>query len=107
VGGFVGETVGWRWTEGVMAIFTGVFWILGCLMIPETYPPVLLRRRAAKLSQTTGKVYRSRGDVEQGPTTFGHVFKASLSRPWLLLFREPIVFLLSIYMAIIYGTLVS
>ncbi|KAK5132922.1 MFS siderochrome iron transporter 1 [Meristemomyces frigidus] len=105
VGGFVGETIGWRWVEGVMAIFTGVLWIVGSILIPETYPPVIQRKRAKKLSQMTGKVYRSRGDVDQGPTTFGHVFKASLSRPWVLLFREPIVFLLSLYMAIIYGTL--
>ncbi len=88
-----------------MAIFTGALWILGALFLPETYPPVILRKRAAKLSKMTGKVYRSQGDVEQGPTTFGHVFKTSLSRPWILLFREPIVLLLSIYMAIIYGTL--
>lgn len=105
VGGFVGETIGWRWVEGLMAIFTGALWIVGALVIPETYPPVLLRKRAAKLSKDTGKVYRSRGDVDQGPTTFGHVFKTSLSRPWVLLFQEPIVLLLSIYMAIIYGTL--
>ncbi|WPG99602.1 synaptic vesicle transporter [Acrodontium crateriforme] len=105
VGGFVGETIGWRWVEGIMAIFTGVLWIMGVFLIPETYPPVLQRKRAAELSKRTGKVYKSRGDVEQGPTTFGHVFAAALSRPWVLLFREPIVLLLSIYMAIIYGTL--
>ncbi|KAG9874635.1 MFS general substrate transporter, partial [Aureobasidium melanogenum] len=104
-GGFVGETVGWRWVEGVMAIFTGVLWIIGTLLIPETYPPVLLRKRAAKMSKMTGKVYRSKGDVDQGPTTFSKVFKTSLLRPWVLLFREPIVLLLSVYMAIIYGTL--
>jgi len=86
-----------------MAIFTGTLWILGCFLLPETYPPVILRKRAAELSKRTGKVYKSQGDVDQGPTTFGHVFKTSLSRPWVLLFREPIVFLLSIYMAIVYG----
>jgi len=105
VGGFVGETIGWRWIEGIMAIFTGVLWIIGTFVIPETYPPVLLRKRAAKLSKDTGKVFRSRGEIDQGKTSFAHVFKTSLSRPWVLLFREPIVFLLSIYMAIIYGTL--
>jgi multidrug resistance protein len=105
VGGFVGENVGWRWVEGVMAVFTGVLWIMGCFLIPETYAPTILRKRAAKLSNSTGKVYKSRGDVDQGPTNFGKVFKTSLSRPWILLFREPIVFLISIYMAIIYGTL--
>lgn len=105
VGGFVGETVGWRWVEGVMAIFTGVLWLIGCFLLPETYAPTILRKRAAELSRRTGKVYKSRGDVDQGPTTFAQVFKTSLSRPWILLFREPIVFLISIYMAIIYGTL--
>jgi multidrug resistance protein len=105
VGGFVGETIGWRWIEGVMAIFTGVLWIAGTLLIPETYPPVIQRARAKQLSKMTGKVYRSRGDVDQGAQTFAHVFKTSLSRPWVLLFKEPIVLLLSIYMAIIYGTL--
>lgn len=105
VGGFVGETIGWRWIQGVMAIFTGVLWLMGCFLLPETYAPVLLRKRAAELSRRTGKVYKSSGDVGAGPTTFGQVFKTSLSRPWILLFREPIVFLISIYMAIIYGTL--
>jgi len=66
VGGFVGQTVGWRWVEGVMAIFTGVLWIIGTLLIPETYSPVLLRKRAAKLSKMTGKVYKSRADIVQG-----------------------------------------
>ncbi|KAK0642445.1 Efflux pump FUB11 [Lasiodiplodia hormozganensis] len=105
VGGFVGQTVGWRWVEGVMAIFTGVLWLVCGLFVPETYSPVLLRKRAAKLSKITGKVYMSRADAEQGKVTIGEAFKTALSRPWILLFQEPIVLLLSIYMAIIYGTL--
>ncbi|KAJ9627755.1 hypothetical protein H2203_002968 [Taxawa tesnikishii (nom. ined.)] len=96
VGGFVGESIGWRWVEGVMAIFTGVLWLLGMFLIPETYPQCF---------SMTGKVYLSQGDVEQGKKSFGEVFRTSLLRPWVLLFREPIVLLLSIYMAIIYGTL--
>jgi len=73
--------------------------------VPETYAPVLLRKRAARLSKLSGKVYRSQADAEQGRVSAGHAFKTALSRPWVLLFREPIVFLLSLYMAIIYGTL--
>jgi hypothetical protein len=73
--------------------------------MPETYAPVLLRRRAEKLSKITGKVYRSKIDIDQGRLSLKESFKIALSRPWILLFREPIVFLLSLYMAIIYGTL--
>ncbi|PSR92316.1 putative MFS multidrug transporter [Coniella lustricola] len=105
VGGFVGETVGWRWVEGVMAIFTGVIWLVCGLFVPETYGPVLLRRRANKLSKLTGKCYRTQADAEQGRVSIGQAFKTALSRPLILLFREPIVLMLSIYMAIIYGTL--
>lgn len=105
IGGFVGETVGWRWDMGVIAIFTGVLWIFGTLFVPETYSPVILRRRAEKLSKMTGKHYISTLEKQQGKTTPGAAFAKSLSRPWALLFVEPIVALISIYMAIIYGTL--
>jgi multidrug resistance protein len=104
VGGFVGETVGWRWVEGVMAIFTGIIWIIICFLLPETYSPVLLHKRAKTLSRMRGIVYRSKFE-EKEVKKLGKLFQISLSRPWYLLFREPIVLLLSIYMAIIFGTL--
>jgi hypothetical protein len=88
-----------------MAIFTGVLWIICGLLVPETYAPVLLRKRAEKLSKLTGDVYASKSDAEKGKISAGQAFKTALSRPWILLLKEPIVLLLSIYMAIIYGTL--
>ncbi|KAJ5711297.1 hypothetical protein N7488_005453 [Penicillium malachiteum] len=105
IGGFLGMNAGWRWVMGFLAAFSGVVWIVGSLLMPETYAPVLLRRRAEKLSKLSGKVYRSKIEIDQGKVTFTEAFKVALSRPWILLFREPIVFLLSLYMAIVYGTL--
>ncbi|KAI0836315.1 MFS general substrate transporter [Hypoxylon sp. FL0890] len=105
IGGFLGVGAGWRWVMGFLAAFSGTLWLLGTFLVPETYAPVLLRRRAAKLSKMTGKHYVSIIDRDQGRVALGESFKIALSRPWILLFREPIVFLLSIYMAIVYGTL--
>ncbi|PLB52277.1 putative multidrug resistance protein [Aspergillus steynii IBT 23096] len=105
IGGFLGMNAGWRWVMGFLGAFSGFVWILGSLLVPETYAPVLLRRRAERLSQITGKVYKSKLDIDQGRTTLKAAFKTALSRPWVLLFKEPIVFLLSLYMAIVYGTL--
>ncbi|KAM6510988.1 hypothetical protein FSOLCH5_011434 [Fusarium solani] len=105
VGGFLGETEGWRWLLGLMAIFTGVFWILITLLVPETYAPYLLRQRAQMLSERTGRVYISLLDAGQPPKSISSQLKVALTRPWILLFKEPIVLLLSIYIAIIYGTL--
>lgn len=98
-------TRGWRWVMGFLGIFCGSVWIAGSLLIPETYAPVLLRRRAERLTKLTGKTYYSRVDIDQGRPNLKEAFRIALSRPWILLFREPIVFLLSLYMAIIYGTL--
>lgn len=88
-----------------MTIFTGVLWIVCSCTIPETYAPVLLRTRAAKLSEFTGLVYVSKLDIGKDRITVLGRLRISLSRPWKLLFLEPIVLLVSIYMAIVYGTL--
>ncbi|KAK6068802.1 major facilitator superfamily transporter [Seiridium cupressi] len=103
-GGFLGE-VSWRWVEGLMACFTGVVWIVVSLYVPETYTPVILRKRADKLSKITGKVYISKLDAGRPRKSISQEFKVALTRPWILLFREPIVMLTSLYMAIVYGTL--
>ena len=105
VGGFVGETIGWRWVEGIMAIFTGTLCIAGALYVPETYAPVILQKRAAALSKLTGRTYISILEKKQGRKTPAQAFKIALLRPWALLFTELIVFMISVYMAILYGTL--
>lgn len=105
IGGFLGEAAGWRWVMGFLAAFSGTLWLLGTALVPETYAPYLLRQRAAKLSEMTGMHYVSKLEHEQGRVNLAQSFKTALLRPWILLFREPIVLLLSLYMAIIYGTL--
>jgi MFS family permease len=105
IGGFLGESAGWKWLTGFLAAFTGFCWMLGTVAVPETYGPVLLRRRAEALSKKTGKVYMSKMDVDQGIISLGDAFRTALSRPWILLMHEPIVLILSTYMAIVYGTL--
>jgi MFS family permease len=95
IGGFLSPAAGWRWLFGFLALYAGVLTILGVIFVPETYAPVLLRRRAKLLSKATGKFYMTRIDIEQ-PLVLKEVVKRSLARPWALLFREPIVLLLSV-----------
>lgn len=106
IGGFLGMNAGWRWVEGFLAAFAGLLWLLMTLLVPETYAPVLLRRRAERLSHLTGKVYRTKLDVEhEGGRSLKRMFGTALLRPWVLLIREPIVLALSVYIAIVYGAL--
>lgn len=41
----------------------------------------------------------------KAPPVVSNLFKVALTRPWILLFKEPIVMVISIYMSIVYGTL--
>ncbi|KAI9925913.1 hypothetical protein ASPWEDRAFT_42575 [Aspergillus wentii DTO 134E9] len=105
IGGFLGMNAGWRWVEGFLAICAGLVLILITLLLPETYAPILLRKRAERLSQMTGKVYRSKVEIDKGKRSLPKLLQSSMSTPWVLLFREPIVFLFAVYIAIVYGTL--
>lgn len=77
--------------------------------MPETYAPTLLRRRARALQKAStsqgGQLvyYISKYDINRKPAL--EVLKINLTRPFILLFTEPIVFLLSLYISIVYGTL--
>lgn len=103
IGCFVGMTQGWRWIEGFISIMSGVLWIAGSLMISETYSPVLLCKRARTLSTLTGKTYRRK--VEEHGKPNSAIVKTAFVRPWLLLSVEPVILLISTYLAIVYGIL--
>lgn len=104
VGGFL-STQGWRWISGLVAILAGIVSIATAAITRETYAPFILRTRAKALSKKAGIIYVSRPDVGRSPKTLTQELAIALSRPWMLLFREPIVLLTSLYMSIVYGTL--
>jgi len=86
------------------AIISGSLCILVALFVPETYGPLLLQRRAQELSKQSGKCYISKLDKDKPRSTLGKTLKVALTRPWLMLLHEPIVLVLSIYSALLYGT---
>jgi multidrug resistance protein len=103
-GGYIAKASGgWQWVQGFLAAFSGALCLAIILLMPETYAPVLLRKRAHTLQKVTGHIYRSKMDDNRLKPS--EALMTALSRPWVLLFREPIVLLLSLYMAIIYGIL--
>ena len=75
------------------------------LITRETYAPFILRRRAKALSRMTGSVYVSWLDAGKPPKKLSQELSVSFTRPWVLLFRESIVLLTSLYISIVYGTL--
>ena len=105
IGGFINESyLGWRWTEYIPAIMGFLALALLFLFLEETYPPVILVEKAADLRRRT-KNWGIHAKQEEIEIDFRELVEKNLSRPMRMLFTEPIVLALSIYMAFIYGLL--
>ena len=77
---------------------------LDLAFLEETYPPVVLVEKAAELRRRTQNwgIHAKQEEIE---VDFRELVTKNFSRPLRLLVTEPIVLLLSIYMAFIYGLL--
>nr|POE47353.1 putative transporter [Quercus suber] len=105
IGGFINQSyLGWRWTEWLTAIMGATGLILSLLFLEETYPPVILVNKAAEMRRRT-KNWGIHAKQEEIEIDLRELLEKNLSRPMRMLFTEPIVLLISIYMAFIYGLL--
>jgi MFS transporter, DHA1 family, multidrug resistance protein len=102
-GGFIVDSyLGWRWTAWITLIAAGFFSIVAFLIVPETFGPVILQQRAARLrTETKNWAYHSALD-ENPPTLKDIVFRYAM-RPFQMLILEPILVCITIYLALIYG----
>lgn len=98
-GGFLGEEVSWQWIFWVLLIASGAMQLGIEVLNKETYAPVLIKWKTAKLAKELGRTdLHSAYDVDREPLSNAQILKRSLIRPALLLFKSPIVLLLSTYM---------
>ncbi|KAF5866875.1 hypothetical protein ETB97_008679 [Aspergillus alliaceus] len=93
VGGFVSEYLSWQWNFWLVLILSGAVYVVSLIFLPETYPPKLWRDKARHYG------------IQAAETSLKTQLRKTLIRPWRMLFAEPILFLLSLYMAFIYGIL--
>ncbi|KAF1980869.1 MFS general substrate transporter [Aulographum hederae CBS 113979] len=102
-GGFLISAKGWRWSFWLIAIVAGLITIMAFLLLRETYAPVLLERKAARLRKETGNsALRSKLQPDMPRKAF---MKRSIVRPLHMLFFSPIVTVMSVYVAMLYGFL--
>jgi len=105
IGGFITESsLGWRWTEYISSFMGFIAFGLLLLFMEETYPPVVLINKAAELRRRT-KNWGIHAKQEEIEVDFKELIVRNVSRPMRILFTEPIVLMITIYMSFIYGLL--
>ena len=102
MGGFITEQTSWRWTFWVVSIADGVVQVLGFMFLRETYAPKILGQKAQKLREATGnQAWHTKWETPG--RTFSKVLKLALVRPFILLGTQPIIQVLAVYLAYLYG----
>ncbi|KAK8879480.1 bicyclomycin resistance protein [Apiospora arundinis] len=94
--------LGWRWTEYMESIITAVILGVTVISLPETYPPVLLKRKAKCMRKIDTRYWHPH---ESESMNLGNIFSKYLSRPIIMFFTEPMVLCISLYASFIYGLL--
>ncbi|TFK29161.1 MFS general substrate transporter [Coprinopsis marcescibilis] len=94
--------VRWNWIFWLLTIFAGVCLLLVVSTLPETYSPVLLRKKACRLRATTGNT-RYIAPIEMKRHSFRQRVEAILLQPFRVLFFEPMLIAITIYMSFMYG----
>lgn len=106
IGGFMAGRTTWRWMFWSTSIFQAVMLAVTMATFPETYGPVILRRRAAKLRKETGDArHHTAEEHKQGKVSAVKTLSSALSRPFRLLLFHPIIQLTSLMSGFGYGTL--
>ncbi|KAI1298626.1 major facilitator superfamily transporter [Xylaria venustula] len=102
ISGFCSTTIGWRWSFWVALIYAGATLIPVIFLLPETYAPVLLTRRARKLRKVdpTAQVYAA---FELEDKDIKQVVTKVLTRPIRMILTETIVTATCLYLALVYA----
>ena len=105
-GGFITEGTTWRWVFYATSIADAVIQVIGIFFLTETYPPKILYRKAQRLRKETGNnILRTEFEPADGKHHHLRTISTALVRPFRLITTQPIVQVLAIYQAFIYGVM--
>ncbi len=93
----------WRWTEYLTGILMLFILALDVIYIDESYPPVLLVKKARRLRHESGN-WALHAKFEEWDVSISELSKKFLIRPFQLL-GTPICFLMALYASFCYGIL--
>jgi multidrug resistance protein len=100
ISGYI-SPIDWRWSFWVGLIFAGATFVPLCL-IPETYAPTILTRRAKKLRKEKQRD-NIKAPAEMKKSGISHILTVVLTRPIRMFLQEPLVFFTCLYLSFSYS----
>ncbi|KAH8889865.1 major facilitator superfamily transporter [Thozetella sp. PMI_491] len=103
-GGFITERSSWRWIFHATTIADAVIQVAGLVFLQETYAPVLLARKRARLVKETGNT-ALHTEFDRLDRTVTQTLTTAFVRPFRMLATQIIVQVLALYFLCLYGLL--
>ena len=98
----VQSSLGWRWTAWTSMILGIAFGVIGLVLLPETYLPVLEQREARRLRRVTGN-WALHSRLDEKPVHAREFIIRYLTRPAVMLAMEPILLSMTLYISFTFG----
>lgn len=104
-GGFISQSyLGWRWTQYITGILGCAVFVANLIFYEESYYPIVLVKKAQLLREQTGN-WAIHAIAEERDIELKEIIHKTVLRPIRLLGTQPIVSLIAIYIAFVYGIL--
>ncbi|EXJ89220.1 mitogen-activated protein kinase kinase kinase [Capronia epimyces CBS 606.96] len=109
-GGWIAEYTTWRWVFWSSSALTGAIQAIGLFWLRESHAPTLLKRKRDRLAKETGndKLHTESEAAGTGtgqPSTLLGRMGVALVRPARLFTTQPIVQVIAVYMAYLFGVI--
>lgn len=102
VGAALVQHTTWRWIQYLMGMMGFLAFLLLFFFLPESYVPVILTKKARDLRESSGNwgIHHPHENIKINIKT---IFSRTVAKPVRMLTYEPILLLVSIYTAFVYG----
>ncbi|TGZ82111.1 MFS general substrate transporter [Ascodesmis nigricans] len=101
IGGYIVQYLSWKWTLWLTPIIAGAV-LLPVIWCPETHAPTILEKQVKKERKRSKNMHLH---AEGARTINFSVIRKAVAKPFQLLFTEPIIMGVSMYIAVLSGIL--
>jgi len=105
---FINQSLDWRWTWYISTAWSFAELALIVVFVPETFAPKILKKKASRFRKQTGNHnLKSKKEIEESQMGISKTrfVLNSTGRPFEILLKEPMAFLLCLWCALLLGIL--
>ncbi|KAI0828420.1 MFS general substrate transporter [Hypoxylon sp. FL0890] len=106
IGAFIAGSIGWRWSFWIVLIPSAIITIILAVFLPETNHKVLLHRKVKDMNKELKRTDLKTWYEAAEPRSVSRltILKTGMLRPLKMLIFAPMIFIQSLYVSFIYGS---